>query len=270
MMIIQILKFGLKTIFPRSVFNYTRRIYRKIRYYIIINKYGGDAVWCPCCNGRFSEFTDFDFKKTYFNQTLFLNTYKNKMCRNCFSLPRHRILAYYFTENRQKISPDKILMFSGEPVTVWFEANNYRYTTVDLFNRYADLKIDIQNIQFPDRTWSLIICNHILEHVQDYKKSLQELRRVLTDNGILALAVPTDRNLAETYEDAVIVNEDDRREKFGQNDHLRVFGGDFVAILTVSGFSVEIIDGNDLPVEIGPETGPASYDDNRVYICRKA
>jgi predicted SAM-dependent methyltransferase len=160
-------------------------------------------------------------------------------------------------------------MFGAErSIKKWFDRNGCRYTTVDLFDRTADVKVDIQNMQFPDKTWGLIICNHVLEHVPDYKIALRELKRVLKDDGILELTVPTDKNLETVYEDSSIVKKKDKIKHFGQSDHVRMFGNDFEKILIESGFSVEIVNGDNLPDETAGIVGPADYDDNRVYICR--
>jgi predicted SAM-dependent methyltransferase len=161
-------------------------------------------------------------------------------------------------------------MFGAEySIKKWFDRNDYYYTTADLFNRSADIKADIQNTPFGDETWDLIICNHVLEHVPNYKDALTELRRILKINGQLELTVPTDRSFETVYEDATITSKEERIKAYGQSDHVRIFGNDFEKILLELGFSVEVIDGNELPAEIVGIIGPANYDDNRVYICKK-
>jgi predicted SAM-dependent methyltransferase len=161
-------------------------------------------------------------------------------------------------------------MIGAEPSIInWFDRNNCHYTTADLFDRTADVKVDVQHMLFPDESWELIICNHVLEHVPDYIIALKELRRVLNNNGILELTVPTDRNLETVYEDNNIVGKAERTKIFGQYDHVRIFGNDFGNILASLDFFVEIIDGNNFPDEIVGVIGPVNYDDNRVYICRK-
>ncbi|GHV82969.1 hypothetical protein AGMMS50212_03090 [Spirochaetia bacterium] len=73
-----------------------------------------------------------------------------------------------------------MLLFAGEfSVKKYFYRNGYNYVNADLFDKSADLKIDIQNMPFKDETWSLICCNHVLEHVVDYEATLRECRRVL-------------------------------------------------------------------------------------------
>jgi predicted SAM-dependent methyltransferase len=161
-------------------------------------------------------------------------------------------------------------MFGAEvSIQIWFQKNGYLYTTADLFDEDADIKVDIQKTSFPDETWSMIICNHVLEHVPDYQMALTELRRILKKNGILEITVPMDRDLKTVCEDPSIITIEERIEKFGQFDHVRIFGNDFEVILQRAGFFVEVLEGDKLPAIIGPAPGPSKYDDNRVYICRK-
>jgi len=229
--------------------------------------FSGDAVFCPCCLKRFGRFMDFSVVPGHIKER-YINTYKNSMCPYCASKARHRIVCHYFDANKQTIPQNDILMFGPEfSIRKWLNRNGFRYQTADLFDRTADLKIDIQNIPFPDESYKLIICNHVLEHVQDYKVALRELKRVLHRDGFLEITVPTDRRLETVYEDPS-VKEDDRANHFGQHDHLRLFGNDFENILKEFGFLVEVVDGSTLPAEISGVIGPFIYDDNRVYICR--
>jgi len=214
---------------------------------------------------------DFEIGKLN-DEKRFIDSHKNTICPHCLSCPRHRIVCYFFDTIKENMPNDNILVFGAElSIINWFDRNNCHYTTADLFDRTADVKVDIQNIPFPDESQELIICNHVLEHVPDYKLALKELRRILRKDGFLELTVPTDRNLETVYEDPGITRKEDRVKHFGQYDHLRAFGNDFGKIVTEAGFSVEVIDGGSgkIPNEIVGVIGPANYDDNRVYICRK-
>jgi len=228
----------------------------------------GNTVLCPCCGKTFDRFIDFNITEDN-NYDRFKDTYKRKICPYCFAAPRHRIICYYLDKNNQMSNGD-IIMFGAEySIRKWFDKKGYQYTMADLFDPTADVKVDIQNTPFPNEKWGLIVCNHVLEHVNDYKKALKELKRILKKDGILELTVPTDRSFETCYEDPCIVNKEERIRVFGQGDHMRIFGNDFEKTLTDLGFLVEVIDGNTLPESIVGVIGPADYDDNRVYICRK-
>jgi ubiquinone/menaquinone biosynthesis C-methylase UbiE len=161
-------------------------------------------------------------------------------------------------------------MFGAEQsIKEWFKKRHFFYTTADLFDPSADMKVDIHKTNFLDESWSLIICNHVLQHVRDYTMALSELKRILKKDGVLVLSVATDNNLETTCQNDNITEEKKRMEKYGQADYLRIFGRDFKYLLENIGFMVEVIDGNVLPVNIRAVTGPASHDDNKIYLCRK-
>lgn len=52
---------------------------------------------------------------------------------------------------------------------------------------------DLIDLPFPDNTFSKIICSEVLEHLPDPVATLRELRRVLKDDGVLAITVPNRR-----------------------------------------------------------------------------
>jgi predicted SAM-dependent methyltransferase len=264
-----IIKFIVTTFFPKWALRSIKNLYAVIkgRYYSLF--YQGDIVLCPCCGKKFSRFMDFKYSKLN-NENRFINCYKNTVCPNCFSYPRHRIIIYYFNKNKSELPAFKILMFAAEyAIKKWFDKNHYEYTTADLFDRSAEVKVDIQKTPFPDESYSLILCNHILEHVPDYKIALKELNRILTKDGILEITVPTDKSFDFVYEDSDVIDKAERIDKFGQVDHLRIFGNDFIESLREANFFVEVVNGDTLPKEIMGRVGPANYDDNRIYICRK-
>ena len=264
-----------KKIIPRSILNPFLVFTRKIRVKNRINSllHHGNSVFCPCCNKTFNTFLDYKFEKQY--ESRFIDFYKNTICPNCGSKPRQRIQCYGFNKNNylpvsQNNREPEILIFAAEYcIKEWFNRNRYKYITADLFDLSADLLIDIQKTPFPDDKWSLIICNHVLQHVENYKAALLELYRILRKEGILEITVATNRNLDTVYEDADLITDEQRLKSYGEEDYLRIFGNDVEKILESIGFSVEIIRGDDLPKEIRPVIGPAVQDENRVYVCKK-
>ncbi|MCI0363667.1 MAG: methyltransferase domain-containing protein, partial [Phycisphaerales bacterium] len=60
--------------------------------------------------------------------------------------------------------------------------------------RKKDLWLDLRNpLPFPDRSASLIYCAHTIEHLfpDDAIELLKEMRRVISDDGVVRLAVPS-------------------------------------------------------------------------------
>ena len=81
--------------------------------------------------------------------------------------------------------------------------------------------------------------NHVLEHVPDDRTAIREVHRVLRPDGLALMQHPLDEERADTYEDASFTTKADRRKHFGQDDHVRIYGRDFVARLEEGGFTVE-------------------------------
>lgn len=48
-----------------------------------------------------------------------------------------------------------------------------------------------ENIPFGDKKFDVVFSSHVLEHVNDEQKSLQEMKRVLKDEGVLVIGMPT-------------------------------------------------------------------------------
>ena len=101
---------------------------------------------------------------------------------------------------------------------------------------------DICNLPFSDNEFDIILCNHVLEHIPDDTKAIQELYRVLKPNGFGVFQIPQDLNRAETFEDNTITDEKERAKIFGQYDHVRIYGRDYFDKLRSIGFKVEEVD----------------------------
>ena len=117
-----------------------------------------------------------------------------------------------------------------------------QYVTADLESPIAKVKMDVQHIPFEDKSFDVVICNHVLEHVDDDKKALSEMFRVLKKGGRGILLCPVDMSKEVTYEDSTIVDPEFRKVHFGQYDHKRVYGRDYPQRLSEVGFEVEEID----------------------------
>lgn len=61
-------------------------------------------------------------------------------------------------------------------------------------------KVDAQSIPYSDKTFDVVIANHMLYHVPDRKKALAEIRRVLKDDGVLFATTVGETHLHEVYE----------------------------------------------------------------------
>jgi ubiquinone/menaquinone biosynthesis C-methylase UbiE len=60
------------------------------------------------------------------------------------------------------------------------------------------LKADVSALPFADREFDTVICTHVLEHVIDFKKSVNELRRITRKR--LIIVVPKQRSYRYTFD----------------------------------------------------------------------
>jgi SAM-dependent methyltransferase len=141
------------------------------------------------------------------------------------------------------------------------------YLTADYLSPNAMVKMDITEIQYPDHTFDVIHCSHVLEHVSDDRKEMREFRRVLKPDGWALIMVPIFGE--SSFEDSSIVDPRDRRRVYGQEDHVRIYGPDFVDRLREAQFQVNVIAPTDLysPQEI-QSMGLAAA--GNIYLCRPA
>ncbi len=119
---------------------------------------------------------------------------------------------------------------------------NIEYRTADLSMAGVDDYVDIQDLSiYNDNSWDVIICSHILEHVPNDQKALNELFRILKPKGSAIIMVPIFLDVKETHEISNIdaTSEDYRWKYFGQDDHLRMYSKtDFLNRIKAAGFSV--------------------------------
>ena len=214
--------------------------YRKHRNNRDCLKYKGNEVYCPVCKSEFKSFIPAGIIKR-----------PNAKCPRCRSLERHRLLFMYLDrelklfDSRKKL---RILHFAPEEpcYNLLSDLDNVEYYPCDLHpNRYnfarktEIYKVDITHIQFTDDFFDFIICSHVLEHIPDDKKAVQELYRIMKLDGGGYIQVPVDYRLEKTYEDFSITSPRERQKAFGHYEHVRQYGRDYVEKLRENGFLVK-------------------------------
>lgn len=167
----------------------------------------------------------------------------NVLSPSTLSLERHRLLWLYLNEETDFFTSKekkKVLHFAPEQAfyKLFRNQKNIHYTTTDLFSPLADVKADICNLPFEDNQYDFIFCNHVLEHIPDDTKAMQELYRVLKPGGIAILQIPQDLSRANTFSDDSITDQKERTKIFGQYDHVRIYGRDYFDKLRSIGFKV--------------------------------
>ncbi len=169
----------------------------------------------------------------------------NVLSPSTLSLERHRLLWLYLKNETDFFTSNKrVLHFAPEQAFYkrFRQLKNLDYTTTDLLSPLADVKADICDLPFEDNTYDVILCNHVLEHIPNDTKAMQELYRVLKPNGMAILQIPQDLNRETTFEDNTITDKKERAEIFGQYDHVRIYGRDYFDKLRSIGFKVEEVD----------------------------
>lgn len=132
---------------------------------------------CPCCGYR-GIFDSFGHPPRY-----------SACCPICKSLERQRLFALVEKYYGLILNKD-VLHFAPEPsLRKFLYQRAKRYITADLNPDMVDYKINIEEINQPDEHWDVIICSHVLEHVND-RLALSELNRILKIGGYLLTMVP--------------------------------------------------------------------------------
>ncbi|TPN83045.1 class I SAM-dependent methyltransferase [Aquimarina algicola] len=205
----------------------------------------GNKYTDPIDGKRFSRFLPYGY----------INQRDNVLSPSTLSLERHRLLWLYLkNETEFFTTPAKVLHFAPEQAFYkrFRKLKHIEYTTTDLNSPLADVKADICNLPFENDQFDVIFCNHVLEHIPDDTKAMQELLRVLKPAGMAILQIPQDLDREHTFEDDTITDPIERAKIFGQYDHVRVYGRDYFEKLRSIGFKVDEINYTEIltPTEV--------------------
>ena len=214
---------------PRTLL---QRISKPI-FKIISIFYYGNKVKCPICKKSFKEFFPYGRE-----------TRNNALCTNCLSLERHRLI-YLYLEKETSIFKKKTKLLHIAPeaclINIFKRFDNIEYITADLNSPLADIKMDIHNMPFKEKSFDLILCNHVLEHVENDIKALKEIKRVLKMDGIGIVQVPFYNPIPkETLEDKSVTSKKERELLYGQSDHVRKYGKDYRKRLESTGLKTKL------------------------------
>ena len=222
----------------------------------------GNNVECNVCGKTFRKFLPYGYNESASN---------NRLCPYCLSLERHRLLWAYLQQKTNFFKANlKVLHIAPEqPYLKKFKSmKNLDYTTADLYSPIADVKTDIRDLVFDDDSFDVIICNHVLEHIDKEQKAMKELLRVMKNGAWGILQVPIDYSKKETYEDLSITAPKERQKHFGQYDHVRLYGTDYPEHLRKAGFNV--IEEKFIDSFTDEEKERFRFDKNEIiYLCKK-
>jgi SAM-dependent methyltransferase len=245
-----------------------------LRRRVKLRLHQGDRYTCPFCRYEAKDLRphghDFAVLK---ERQVVGGGVRPSACYDCGSSDRERLMYAYLEHERDlltepahlrvlHIAPEKRL--SRFLLTVGFG----EYVCGDLFaegyNHAAHVRnIDVNDIPFDDDTFDLILCNHVLEHVPTDDVAMKELARVLAPGGTAILQVPISANSAETFEDFTVVDPKEREQVFGQFDHVRIYGQDYVTRLGRAGFTVDRVNLAEKYARYGVNP------DEELFVCSK-
>lgn len=222
-------------------------VIKKIRNEIFKLLNSGNDCYCLYCKKTYRKFIHEGVKAKVFKKYKIAGGgYKlNTRCPNCGSVDRARLLALFFkhrtTVLNQKtdimhVSPNKsIARFLNEASTV-----NQTVGSIEpeQFLEFNSIYLDIQNINLPDNQFDVVICCHIIEHVDNDEIAMSELYRILKPGGFGIFQVPIALDLEKTLEDKTLKTDKERKIAHGQVDHVRLYGLDYFEKLKKAGFRV--------------------------------
>lgn len=226
-----------------------KKILRNIRTLYRVVTYSGSKYECPYCGYKAKELLPIGLphKANVDNRIIGAGQRKGG-CVKCDSMDRDRLLFAYLNHEMnvfQDLKEYSILHLAPEwRLTELFQKYQYKeYVCTDKFMpgyKYPShtIDMDIMNITFTEGTFDLVICNHVLEHISDDIAAMKELYRVLKNNGTAILQVPISAILKNTYENPDVITDEQRIEHYGQYDHVRIYGQDYVSRLQLVGFKV--------------------------------
>lgn len=195
--------------------------------------YRGNNVECPVCERSFSKFLSYGSAVAHRD---------NVLCPFDLTLERHRLMWLYLKDHSNFFTANKLDVLHIAPEQCFhakFKAQkNLNYLTADIESPLADMHFDLHDIPLKDNSFDVVFCNHVLEHVTDANRCMEELYRVMRPGGFGILQVPQDFSRETTFEDSTIVTPEDREKFYWQKDHVRLFGRDYPDWLEKAGFNV--------------------------------
>jgi SAM-dependent methyltransferase len=203
-------------------------------------KYKGNAVFCPCCGGKFSKFLEVGPKR------------EPMLCPRCRSNDRDRFFWLYLEKHNDFFSPGLKLLHVS-PETIYYnrfkKIPKVQYTAGDKFvlqfgSTYPKdtVYLDITDMpQYKDNTFDFIFCSHVLEYIKEDRKSLDEQFRVLKPGGKAIISVPINFGHYATLEDPNVTDPKEQERLYGDTGHLRYYGEDYIERVREAGFRTEFI-----------------------------
>ncbi|MCW3122807.1 MAG: family 2 glycosyl transferase [Flavipsychrobacter sp.] len=209
---------------------------------------------CPVCNAVFEKFTPIDagfltmlenYGYNYPLDEIETFNFQEYSCPSCSASDRDRLYALYFNERTKTVNHEHKLNFidfaPAPNLSAFFRKTAFlNYRTADLFMEGVDDVVDLTDMNiYTDSSFDIFLCSHILEHIEDDRKAMHELHRILKPNGWGITMVPIWTKGDHIIEDLPITTVEERWKYYGQDDHVRFYNrAGFVERLETAGFKV--------------------------------
>ncbi len=208
----------------------------------------------------------------YWNADFQLESKENYGCPVCGAYDRDRLMIAFLEEVRAEGKERlRMLQVAPSPAIERYALGreDIQYESTDLMFTGVTFQADLQDMNMvADETYDIIVCSHVLEHVENDAKAMRELYRILKPDGVCLVLVPLIVGKQDTEEKWGCSIEENWR-RFGQGDHSRLYGKeDFIRRLQTAGFYVNELGkewfGEDFYQEYG-------FDDLSImYVATKA
>lgn len=246
----------LRRLIPHAKRPVARALYNRITWRLLV----GRDVECNCCETRFRRF------RTYVGG----DGHRSLACPRCGSLGRHRVdWLYLRTRSDALHGAVRLLHIAPE---VCLEAPLRRlphvsYLSADYDSSLAMDEVDVTNMHYPSDSFDGVICNHVLTVVDDDRRAMRELYRILRPGGWALVQSSVDWSLEHTLDNP---SHHGSAEAPGRYEEvmMRNYGRDYEHRLSDSGFQVTA---SDFVKEISPalQTRLGLDLDETVFFCRK-
>ena len=180
----------------------------------------GREVECPCCGRGYRRFA------------------RQNTCWNCLSVARHRQVALLLRSRPDMLGAGAAILHIAPEPSIRQLLPPDEYVAGDLEPDGRTQRVDLTDIGFPDESFDAVIANHVMEHIPDDRRALAEIRRVLRPGGWAILMTPILRDVTDEDPSA---SPEERLRRFGQIDHVRLYGWDYVDRLEAAGLDVQVI-----------------------------
>ncbi len=202
------------------------------------------------------------------------NNKPHEVCTKCHGRARHRIAHVVYSnflkpladKNVTKVlhlAPEKSLypllkdLFGAGYMPA--DANPTKYTHTKVLKLFFPKDFEI----FPEDYFDVILHNHVLEHIPGhYKNHMNSFFKILKPGGLMIFSVPGPYFNENTREGGEhLATDQERVEKFFQEDHFKIFGRDFVEFISQTSDGILIPDGitDEIRASCGVRPGKAPF-----------